>query len=236
MSGLCKWVHEQLRELPLIKFPLVLERLPENGIYFFYEEGETWGHGGDDPRIVRIGTHRDGNFRSRIAEHYLLNESKMIFDAAKPSPHDRSIFRKHVGRALLNRDKDGYLQIWNRDFMKRQEREEYGHLRDIQKEKGIESRSTKLLRESFGFRFILIDKQEERIGASGFEKRLIGTVAQCALCEPSPNWLGKNSPDRRIRESGLWQIQHLKARPLDDAAKETISLAIRRTQEWIKLR
>jgi hypothetical protein len=39
-------------------------------IYFFYEDGEFWGHGGNRLRIVRIGTHKDGNFRSRIKEHF----------------------------------------------------------------------------------------------------------------------------------------------------------------------
>lgn len=40
MSELCKWLHEQLEQLPLVKFPFRLEQLPGNGIYFFYEEGE----------------------------------------------------------------------------------------------------------------------------------------------------------------------------------------------------
>ena len=93
MSEICKWLHEQLEQLPLVKFPLKKEKLPENGIYFFYEDREIWGHEGDKPRIVRIGTNKEGNFRSRIKEHFLLDESKMNFDATKPAPHDRSIFR-----------------------------------------------------------------------------------------------------------------------------------------------
>ncbi len=79
MSENCKWLHIQLEQITVIKFPFKLEDLPENGIYFFYEDGEIWGHGGIKPRIVRIGTHKDGNFRSRIKEHYLLDESKMNF-------------------------------------------------------------------------------------------------------------------------------------------------------------
>lgn len=35
MSELCKWLHEQLEQLPRIEFPFELEKLPENGIYFF---------------------------------------------------------------------------------------------------------------------------------------------------------------------------------------------------------
>jgi len=103
MSELCRWLHEQL------------EQLPENWIYFFYEDGEIWGHGGYKQRIVRIGTHKDGNFISRIKEHFLFDESKMNFDTTKPAPHERSIFRKNIGRALLNKEKDEYLKIWEID-------------------------------------------------------------------------------------------------------------------------
>lgn len=59
MSELCKWLHEQLEQLPLIKFPFKLEQLPENGIYFFYEDGEIWGHGEisrEQSELALIGT------------------------------------------------------------------------------------------------------------------------------------------------------------------------------------
>ena len=52
-------------------------------------------------RIVRIGTHRgDNNLYNRLKEHF-INENK-----------DRSIFRKNIGRALLNKNQDSYLEIW----------------------------------------------------------------------------------------------------------------------------
>ena len=40
----------------------------------------------------------------------------MNFDAFKPAPRERSIFRKNLGRALLNQLKDEYLKIWEIDF------------------------------------------------------------------------------------------------------------------------
>ncbi len=232
MSELCKWLHEQLEQLPLIQFPFKLEQLPDNGIYFFYEEGENWGHGGNKPRIVRIGTSRDGNFRSRIKEHFLLNESKMNFDATKPAPHERSIFRKNIGRALLNKEDDDYLKIWEIDFTNREKRDEYGHLRDIQKEKKIESEVTRILRENFSFRFIT-EVQMKRMGSEGLESSLIGTAAHCKLCRPSSNWLGSHSPIEKIRKSGLWLVQHLKANGINEGDKDIISDATLNTKEWI---
>jgi len=233
MSGHCKWLHEQLEQLPLIKFPFKLEQLPDNGIYFFYEKGEIWGHGGDNPRIVRIGTHKDGNFRSRIKEHFLLDESKMSFDKDKPKPSDRSIFRKNIGRVLLNRDRDDYLQVWEIDFMTRGNRDSLGHKRDIDKEKRIESTITRILRERFSFRFIVIESQTERMGSKGLESSLIGTVASCRLCSPSDNWLGNISPKQQIKKSGLWLVQYLKANGINENDKGTIFNVTRRTKEWI---
>jgi hypothetical protein len=61
LSESCEWLHKQLQHLPFIKYPFDLAKLPENGIYFFYEEGEIWGHGEKKPRIVRVGTSKEGN-------------------------------------------------------------------------------------------------------------------------------------------------------------------------------
>ncbi|MCC6019121.1 MAG: hypothetical protein LM601_08820, partial [Candidatus Verstraetearchaeota archaeon] len=207
MSELCKWLHERLEELPLIRYPFRLDLLPECGVYFFYEDGEVWGHGGDKLRIVRVGTHKGGSLRNRIAEHYLLGkyERQMYFDRNRPKPSDRSIFRKNIGRALLNRNNDSYLEIWNIKFVEREDRERYGFMRNINKEKELEEKITRIIRERFSFRFIVLNGQAERIM---LERALIGTLASCKLCRPSENWLGNYSPIPEIRESGLWLTQH----------------------------
>ncbi len=227
MSELCRWLHEELERLPLIKFPFRIKELPKNGIYFFYEEDEIWGHAEDSPRIVRIDTHNDGNFRNRINEHFLLNGSKMNFNKNKLKPSDRSIFRKNIGRALLNRDGDNYLEIWEIGFTTRKNRDQSGDKRDIDKEKRIELEITKILRENFSFRFIIIDSEMER----RLEGPLIGTVASCKLCKPSDNWLGNYSPKEQIKESGLWQVQHLGNSGINKNDKEIILNAIKRTEE-----
>jgi hypothetical protein len=209
--------------------------LPENGIYFFYEDGEVWGHGGNKPRIVRVGTHKDGNFRSRIKEHYLLDESWMNFNENKPKPSDRSIFRKNIGRALLNKGKDSYLKIWNTDFMTSRNKKLWGSKRDIEKERRVEEMITRMIRERFSFRFIILDSQVGRMGSKGLESSLIGTLAHCNLCKPSANWLGNYSPIEKIREGGLWLVQHLKAEPINEKDKEVILNAIRKAREWLKI-
>jgi hypothetical protein len=211
-------------------YPFDREQLPENGIYFFYEKGEVWGHGGNQPRIVRIGTHREGNFRSRIAEHFLLNEVKMNFDVTKPPPHDRSIFRKHIGRALLNQSHSPYIAVWNIDFMRRENLKRHAHLRDIQDERRIEAEVTRLLREDFSFRFVALEGQVARMGPGGLEARLIGTLARCEVCRPSPDWLGQHSPEEKIRQSGLWLVHNLRSEPLTESDKGRLVAAIAVTQ------
>lgn len=74
LNNKCKWLHEILEEIPLIKYPFKVGLLPKSGIYFFYEDREFWGHGGNALRIVRIGTHKKDNFRNRVAEHFLFDE------------------------------------------------------------------------------------------------------------------------------------------------------------------
>lgn len=230
----CKWLHERLEKLPIVKFPFNLEDLPQNGIYFFYEQGEAWGHGGDHLRIVRIGSHTGrGNFRSRIAETYLLDETRLDFNENSVKPADRSIFRKNIGRALLNRSSDDYLQVWDIDFTARTNRESFGHLRDIEKEKRLEHDISRMLRQRFCFRFIIVDDPIER---TQHEKRLIGTIAQCKVCTPSEDWLGRHSPKQKIREGNLWQEQSQAAAAIDAEDQEAIRGAIERTKEWIASR
>jgi len=228
----CNWLHKKIEELPLIKCPFNLEDLPKNGIYFFYEKDEASKHDGVSRRIVRVGTHKGNNFRSRMNDHFLFNERKMNFNSVKAAPKDRSIFRKNIGRALLNKEEDDYLKIWNIDFTPRKNRDKYHHLRDINEEKEIESRITNILRDDFSFRFLLIDNETKRIGNRGLESSLIGTIAKCELCKPSERWLGNHSPVDAIRNNGLWLVQHLQSDEINNEEKKFIIDAINDTKKW----
>jgi hypothetical protein len=48
-----------------------------------------------------------------------------------------------------------------------------------------------------------------------WEKKIISTISTCPECGPSPNWLGNIFPleiqpsCNKIRESGLWNIDHV---------------------------
>ncbi len=125
------------------------------------------------------------------------------------------------------------MQTWEIDFTTTENRESLGYKRDIDKEKRTESKITKILRQRYFFRFIIIDAQAGRMGNKGLESSLIGTVASCKLRKPSDNWLGTHSSKKQIKESGLWLVQHLKASGINEKDKETILNVIRRTKRWI---
>lgn len=210
MSNECAVLHNRVASLEKHRWPLEKAQVPRNGIYFFFEEGEISAHDGL-PRIVRVGTHRDGNFASRMADHFVDDPRKMNLSRTKPSPKDRSIFRKNLGRAILNRDGDPYLAVWNIDFTTIRARETHAGRRDIQKERRLEEQVSQILRRRFSPCWIPVEGQERRMGRGGLEAALIGTLSRCGECGPGPNWLGRHSPKRKIAKSGLWLEQHLAA-------------------------
>jgi hypothetical protein len=154
----------------------------------------------------------------------------MDFDRTRPAPHERSIFRKHLRRALLRRRDDSYLGVWEIDFTSSNARKKFGHRRNILKERQVEEEVTRLLRGKFCFRFVSIEGLTRRMGPGGLEAALIGTVARCPLCRPSKNWLGLHSPAERVRQGGLWQIQHRAADPMSREQRRRFWAALKKTK------
>ena len=193
---LCSRLHEILHRLKQHSFPPPDYGIPDNGLYFLFEAAEP-GHVGE--RIVRIGSHTgDGNLRARLKEHVTPNK-------------DRSIFRKNLGRALLNRDGDPFFKTWDFDLTSRKNRERYGTFVDKERQGQVENSVSEHITRNLSFCTIAVPNREVCLE---FERRGIATVSLCRSCCPSPGWLGSFSPKTRIRESGLWQEQHLYKEPL----------------------
>jgi hypothetical protein len=208
MNG-CEQLHRLLEVAPLIRYPYAPDSLPESAVYFMYEDGQTWGHGGDQPRIVQVGTQRDGNFRKRLAEHYLPDDSRLELNSNSIAPKDRSILRKMIGRAILSRDSNPYLSVWNLDFTTRKTRDLHVANRDLEVEAAIEREVSEVIQRTFSFRYVEITDEKVRMGSTALTRKLIATVATCGSCQPTQDWLGLYSPVERIREFGLWQVHHV---------------------------
>ena len=195
----CKKLHRLFGEMKKYNFPFDDKEIPRNGIYILFEKGEA-GHDGD--RIVRIGTHTGKNqLRSRLRQHF-LNENK-----------DRSIFRKNIGRALLNRDNDNFLEFWELDLTTRVAKDKFLHLIDMKKQKEIEKKVSDYIKNNFSFVVFQVDDVEDRLR---LESRIISSVSRCEECGPSENWFGLNSPKKKIRDSGLWLVNELYKEPISE--------------------
>ena len=172
-------------------FPPPETSLPENGVYFIFEDGEH-AHGSE--RIVRVGSHTGpGNLAARLREH--LTENK-----------DRSVFRKHIGRAILTRANDPFVEQWELDLTTREKRDRFGGGVDKQKQVSIEHAVSRYIQTKMSVSVIPIPDNE---AALHFERLCIGTLSRCSECVPSAEWLGSFSPLEKIRQSGLWQVQGL---------------------------
>ncbi len=205
MSRICNEIHQWFNRMRKFTFPFDKQEIPENGIYVLFEKGE-FAHSTN--RIVRIGTHTGQNqLRSRLFQHF-LKENK-----------DRSIFRKNVGRAFLNKDKDPFLEKWELDLTTRNAKDLYSDSVDFDKQKEIEKRVTKYIQDNFSFVVFQIDEKDKRLN---FESKIISTVSLCEVCNPSKNWLGNSSPKEKIRKSGIWLVNELWKTPLSD--KDMIEL------------
>lgn len=174
--------------------------IPKNGIYILFEKGE-FAH--TTNRIVRIGTHTGNNkLRSRLKEH--LKENK-----------DRSIFRKNIGRALLNKDNDSFIEQWNKKNLAKKIKKTLDFNSDeFIKQEEIEKRVTEYIQENISFVTFQIDNKKKRLE---LESKIISTVSRCDECNPSQNWFGLFSPKAKIIESGLWLVNKLWKTPLSES-------------------
>jgi len=197
INNYCGQIHDCFNNLQRYNFPFDENTMPKNGIYILFEKGEE-AHGTN--RIVRIGTHRgQEQLPSRVYEHF-LNQNK-----------DRSIFRKNIGRALLNKAKDPFLKQWDIDLTAKKVKEKYAKNIDFKKQEKIEKKVSQYIQSNFNFVVFRVDSKDERLK---LESKIISTVSLCTECEASEKWLGLHSPKPKIRQSGLWLEQGLWKTPL----------------------
>jgi hypothetical protein len=174
-----------------------LMRWPRRGVYFFFEQGETRGSG-RSMRVVRVGTHalRIGS-RSRLWGRLKQHRGSM----RGGGNHRSSIFRLHVGAALINRYPEKWrVPTWGNDSPV-----------DRKCERPLEMAVSETIG---GMSVLWLDIPDEPGPDSdrGYVERnaiaLLSTVG-AQTDPPSPNWLGLHSVKSDIRRSGLWNRNHL---------------------------
>ena len=192
MSEICQNLHRIFNRMQRYRFPFDANKIPRNGICILFQSGEN-AHGME--RIVRVGTHTGENqLRSRLKQHF-IKENK-----------DRSIFRKNIGRAILCKTEDPFLDQWEWDLTTGKAKDELLSLLDVDKQQRIEQKVTEYIQEFFSFVVFQDNDKKSRLYT---EQKIISTLSWCNDCQPSSNWLGNYSPKKKIRDSGLWLVNGL---------------------------
>ena len=201
-EGAALWLHRLLERLPRYEWQDIDDIPFEDGVYIIYERGETY-HG--YARVVHVGAHTSpGRLKQRLMDHFQRED------------RNASILRKNIGKALLNRAKDPYLDIWSLDTSRYPNRDRENSRTQRQVEQDVSA----YMRINMAFSVIPMAPAEARLR---LKAAIIATLHQAEDFAPSDGWLGRHSPEKAIRESGLWLKQALDAEPL--TADESLRLA-----------
>lgn len=173
---------------------------PTRGVYFFFEPGESRSSSGVGLRVVRVGTHA----LKQSSRTTLWNRlSQHRGQTSGTGNHRGSIFRLIVGTALIARDQYVYPTWGAGSSAGREVRE-------------IETAMERLVSEQIGSMSVLwlgIDDPAGPNSLRGYVERnaigLLSNYGRVPLDAPSPNWLGRFCDRARVRESGLWNQNHV---------------------------
>jgi hypothetical protein len=169
-------------------------------VYFFFEAGENRA-AGQGLRVVRVGTQalRTANpsaatLWDRLAQH----RGRQPGDPGGPR-RSHSVFRRHVGTAIIRRDDLGEEVLDNWYNYRHQPREEQIEMA-VSRYIGV-----------MPFLWLAVPDPETR---HDIEAGAIGLLSRCSggVDPPSPGWVGQHAFKTEIRDSGLWNVQLTKGR------------------------
>ncbi len=182
---------------------------PERGVYFFFEPGETRSDIGTGPRVVRVGTHPLGSAsRTTLRQRFHQHRGNV---GDRGGNHRGSVFRKHIGFALLDADREIACPTWG---------EGNSAPRDVRaNEQHLETHVSEVI-GAMPFVWLAIEDDPGPDSMRGFVERnsiaLMSNFGRYALDAPSAGWLGRHSRSERIGESGLWNYHHVDERHAPD--------------------
>ncbi|EHL05566.1 hypothetical protein HMPREF0322_03786 [Desulfitobacterium hafniense DP7] len=198
-STMCGKLHELFNSMPRFRWNTIDSISFNSGIYIVFEDGEKYHH---LDRIVRVGTHRsDGRLRGRLKDHF-LRENK-----------DGSIFRKNIGKAILNKNNHPYLSAWSMNTSKPDIVAQLGNRYDPVFQENLEQQISSHIRKHFSFVYFPVSTEAERLR---LEEGIIATLNASPDFVASPEWRGQYSPEREIMQSGLWLKEGLNGMPLSE--------------------
>lgn len=192
---------------------------PKRGVYFFFNNNEFRTNESGQLRVVRIGTHAVG----RGSKSTLWNRLRSHKGTKKGTGNHRgSIFRLHVGRAVMRRDDPKWqMPTWGRGS---------SASRQIRQGEEALERAVSAYIGVLPFLWLEVDDEPGPTSHRAYIERnaiilLAGPDGQSPLDKPSSGWLGNHSDRAKIRESGLWNLDHI-GRPDNPLAYDMAFLAV----------
>jgi len=180
---------------------------PPQGLYFFYEDGENRADG--TGRVVRVGTHAltatsKATLWGRLRQH----RGHLAGGDPGGGDHRASVFRRHVGAALIRRD--GQPQELLASWL---DRKRPPGQRSSQ-EPAVEREVSRHI-GAMPFLWLSVPGRADRGYLESSSIALLSCIAG-GLDQPSASWLGGHAERPEIRQSGLWNVQHVSS-PYDPA-------------------
>jgi hypothetical protein len=176
---------------------------PRHGVYFFFEDGETRRDG--TRRVVRVGTHALRP-TDRTTLWGRLRQHRGRIGGRNPGGgnHRASIFRGHVGTALIQRDhlNDGLMDSWTSSHL------DPGW---TQAEDQLERAVSQHIR-AMPFLWLAVPTGNDGTSDRALIERSSIALLSCATGSPdtpSPAWLGHHVTSSKVRRSGLWNANHV---------------------------
>lgn len=178
---------------------------PERGVYFFFEPGENRTSSGARARVVRVDTHAlQAGSKSTLWGCLRQHRGTVAYGGN----HRGSVFRRHVGAALIRRHRwpESMTGEWGQGSSASQElRESEGRL-----EKAV---SWHLQHMPVLWLGVGDDPGPDSVRGT-IERNAIALLSNTHSEEkpidpPSDTWLGRWADREEVRRSGLWNVNHL---------------------------
>ena len=172
---------------------------PERGVYFFLDPQERRANDAKALRIVRVGTHAL-NAGSQSTMWKRLHQHRG--QASGMGNHRVSVFRQHVGLALLARDGLTHPTWGVRPSTGRHE---------VEAERELEERVSAYLARLPVVHVPVLDEPGPETLRGYVTRNAIALLSTrgAAVDTPSEGWLGRHAKARAIRRSGLWNVKHV---------------------------
>lgn len=176
---------------------------PRRGVYFFFEDGEHRHRQSSSPRVVRVGTHAlKVNASSTLWGRLRTHRGSRVGGGN----HRGSIFRLHVGAALIRRDTELIedLPTWGVG---------QSAPREVREAEAEHERRVSHYIGAMSILWLDIADDPGPLSRRGYiERNAIALLSNglSPLDPPSEAWLGLHSVRGDIRTSGLWNLNHVR--------------------------